>query len=49
MKKQIFSFAVVVLGFVALWCQIHHLKQVIHDKQVYIDAGARGRYQGEEE
>ena len=27
---------------------VHHLRQVVHDQQVYIDAGCHGRYEGEE-
>jgi len=50
MKTERKIFCIVALA-VALYLDVAyiiHLRQVICDQQVYIDAGARGRYQGEE-
>lgn len=49
-KKLVFAFAIwTLVMFSAALAEIYHLRKVIHDKQEYIDAGAKGWYQGEEE
>lgn len=48
MKKAFWAIA--LLGALYLnFAYIAHLRRVIHDKQVYIDAGAKGWYQGEDQ